>query len=100
MAGEGSGVHPDRLATLARNGFERLESFSFDVQVPYTHEAWRGRLRSHAALGASRKREVVERFDAELAVLLEERHPEDPLQVMHRVFVVIGRATGTAPSNG
>ena len=73
---EGSGIHPNRLVTLARNGFHQLESFSFDVAVPYTHEAWRGRLRSHAALDAVRKRDEVERLDLEMADVLEERHPE------------------------
>lgn len=99
VAADGAGVHADRLTTLAYNGFERLESFSFDAPVAYLHEDWRGRLRSHAALGASRRRDVVERFDAALAKMLAERHPEDPLQVLHRVFVVIGRKPETAPSS-
>jgi SAM-dependent methyltransferase len=96
---EGSGVHPDRLTVLGRHGFERLESFSFDVDAPYSHEAWRGRLRSHAAVGASKSGDVVERFDAALAEMLRRRHPGEPMAVPHRVFVVIGRAPGTAPSN-
>jgi SAM-dependent methyltransferase len=99
VAGEGLGIHPDRLGTLARSGFESLESFSFDAAVPYTHEAWRGRIRSHAALGASKNREVVERFDSDLAAMLAARHPKDPLQVIHRVFVVIGRKPGTGLSS-
>jgi SAM-dependent methyltransferase len=92
VAGDGSAIHADRMTLLARNGFDRLESFSFDVAVPYSHEAWRGRLRSHAALGASRSQSFVEHFDSELAAMLHERHPADPLYVLHRVFVVVGRS--------
>jgi SAM-dependent methyltransferase len=91
-AGEGSAIHPDRMTVLARNGFDRLESFSFDVVVPFSHEAWRGRVRSRAEIGASRPRDFVESFDSELEAMLRERHPADPIDVPHRVFVVVGRA--------
>ena len=100
VASDGAGVHADRLTTLGRNGFARLESFSFDAPIAYSHEDWRGRLRSHAGVGASRRRDIVESFDAALAKMLAERHPKDPLEVLHRVFVVIGRKPGTAPSSG
>lgn len=92
VGAEGTGIHPDRLATLARNGFERLESFSFDVGIEYSHQAWRGRLRSHASLGASKSPEIVARADEALAEMLRAHHPSDPLEVMHRIFVVVGRA--------
>jgi len=88
---EGSGVHPDRFAVLARAGFEELKSFSFDVPVEYSHQAWRGRLRSHALLGASKPAKLVKQVDQSLAAMLRERHPDDPFTVMHRVFVVLGR---------
>ena len=35
--------------------------------------------------------EKVENFDRELQELLTARFPEDPLQVPHRVFAVLGR---------
>lgn len=91
VEGEGSGLHPDRLTTLTRAGFVALETFSFDVAIEYSHEAWRGRLRTHARLGASRPPRVVERFDRDLARLLASQHPDDPFAVPHRIFVVLGR---------
>jgi hypothetical protein len=34
----------------------------------------------------------VERFDRELAALLAEDYPDEPLEVPHRVWAVVGRA--------
>ena len=90
--GLGIGIHPDRMATLAAAGYENLENFSFDVDVRFDHEAWRGRVRTHGWIGASQLPAGVERFDTELAALLQEKFPNQPLVVPHRVFVVIGRA--------
>lgn len=91
--GAGSvGVYPRLLRELGIAGFEGIESFSFDVAVPYTHEAWRGRVRASAGVGASMAPDRVARFDAELATLLRDRFPEEPLELPHRVFAVIGRA--------
>ena len=77
---------------MAATGFEDIESFSFDVAVPYSHEAWRGRIRTHAEVGAAQNAEQVGRLDAKLQSVLKKRFPEDPLRVLHRVFAVIGRA--------
>lgn len=35
------GIHSRCLADVASAGFRRLETFSFDLDVPYSHEAWR-----------------------------------------------------------
>jgi SAM-dependent methyltransferase len=89
--GGGSGLHPAWLRDVATAGFQGIETFSFDIQVPYSHEAWRGRIRASAGVAASLRPDQVIRFDAELQSLLEERFPQDPLQVPHRVFAVICR---------
>jgi SAM-dependent methyltransferase len=47
--GGGTGLHPQTLVDLASGGFETLETFSFDVAQPCTHEAWRGRIRARRA---------------------------------------------------
>ena len=51
--GNASGLYPPWLADVAEGGFERLETFSFDTEVTYSHEAWRGRMRASAGVGAS-----------------------------------------------
>jgi hypothetical protein len=73
-------------------GFSRLETFSFDLDVPYSHEAWRGRIRASAGVGASLSPDGVAAFDGELQALLAEKFPQEPLAVLHRVFAAIGKA--------
>ncbi len=90
MAG-GTGIHPASLADVAIAGFTGIETFSFDVGTPYTHEAWRGRIRASAGIAASLPPEAVTRFDAELARLLASKYPADPLSVPHRVWAVTAR---------
>jgi len=90
--GGSSGVHPRWLRNLGESGYRGLETFSYDVDAPYTPEAWRGRIRASAGVGASMTAEQVEKFDKELAEMLASRFPGDILQVPHRVFTVIARA--------
>ena len=85
------GIHPRCLAAMALAGFRRLETFSFDLDVPYSHEAWRGRIRASAGVGASLSPEGIAAFDRELQALLAETFPQEPLAVLHRVFAAIGK---------
>jgi SAM-dependent methyltransferase len=85
----GIGIHPAWLRDLQEGGFQNIETFSFDLDVPYSHEAWRGRIRASAGVGASLQPDQVARFDDELRVTLAARFPSDPLAVFHRVFAVI-----------
>ena len=64
---------------------------SFETDVPYTHEAWRGRIRASAGMAASLLPEKVAAFDAEHAALLARDFPADPLAVPHRCWAVWGR---------
>ncbi|MFN8482503.1 MAG: methyltransferase domain-containing protein [Anaerolineae bacterium] len=89
--GGGSGLHPAWLRHLSEAGFADLETFSYDVLVPYTHADWRGRIRASAGVGASLTPVEVAAFDSELAALLAERFPSPILPVQHRVWAVIGR---------
>ena len=88
----GNGLHPAWLRDVAVAGFENIETFSFDLPVSYTHIAWRGRIRASAGVAASLPPELVARFDADLARLLSEHFPGDPLETLHRVFVVVCRS--------
>ncbi|MBO2456586.1 class I SAM-dependent methyltransferase [Actinomadura sp. LCR2-06] len=76
---------------LAAAGFGDLQGFGFDVVVPFTHEAWRGRMRSSSGIGATLTAEQISAFDDELARLLSEWFPEEILQVPHRIQVLSGR---------
>ena len=89
--GGGNGIHPDWLEHLRLAKFIDLESFTFDLHVPYSHIAWRGRIRASAGVGASLDDAHVRQFDEDLAQLLRSEYTAEPLRVPHRVFAVLGK---------
>jgi SAM-dependent methyltransferase len=91
MAGD-TGIHPEYTIDVAQAGFTGIETFSFDVLVPYTHTAWRGRMRTCNGVGASLPDDQVARYDANLAAVLAERFGNEPMQVPHRAWALIARA--------
>jgi SAM-dependent methyltransferase len=90
MAG-GTGLHPRWLTDLATAGFRDIETFSFDLDVPYRPEDWVGRIRASAGVGASLPEDGVRAFCEELTAVLRERFPDDPLRVPHRTWAVTAR---------
>jgi len=97
--GNKNGIYPDWFRDLRDAGFEHVTSFSFDVDVPYTAEAWRGRIRASAGVGGSLSADEVVRFDSQLKSLLEglkqeqvkeEARDDFVLYVPHCVFAVYG----------
>jgi SAM-dependent methyltransferase len=91
-----TGLYPRWLHDLTGAGFTGVETFSFDVVVPYTHERWRGRLRASAGVAASLPADEVARFDQALAAELLAHFPAEPLPIPHRVWAVLG----TSPTGG
>ena len=89
--GRSLGVHPLWLRDLGEAGFRELESFSYDVGVPYTPEAWRGRIRASAGVGGSMTPDRVEAFDHALERLLRSRFSAPILEVAHRVFAIVAK---------
>jgi SAM-dependent methyltransferase len=83
-----NGIYPDWLADAATAGFTQIETFSFDVQLAYTHEAWRGRLRATGRVMRGRTHSQIEAFDDALSALLEARQPQEPFLVPHRVWAM------------
>lgn len=92
-----TGIYPDWFRDLGEAGFKNVRSFTFDLDVPYSANAWRGRIRASSGVGASLSDEEVGRFDAELKNLLEglkqtgvqkEADGDPVLQIPHRVFVI------------
>ena len=87
--GGGNGFDLGSLPHLQAAGFSRVETFSYDLDIPYTAEGWRGRIRASAGVGASLAPAEVEAFDAELARLLEGSFPGALLEIPHRVFTIV-----------
>jgi hypothetical protein len=86
------GIQPDWFADLSRSGFAGLESFTFDISMPYSHEAWLGRIRASSGAGASLPPDEVEKFNDALRKLLKTRFPDEPLQIPQRVFALMAKA--------
>jgi SAM-dependent methyltransferase len=91
--GGGIGVHPEWFRDVGE--FDRIESFTFDVPVIYSHAGWRGRIRASAGVGGSLDSDGVAEFDAALGRMLMAEYPDDPLAVPHRCFALLG--TGPPP---
>jgi SAM-dependent methyltransferase len=91
MAG-GNGLHPWWFDDMEQGGYREIESFTFDLQAPYTHEAWLGRIRASAGVGASLSPDAVARFDADHKAMLARDFPQEILMAPHRVFVISGRS--------
>lgn len=90
MAG-GHGVHINPMNDLPAAGFVDLQQFSYEHAQPFTHEAWRGRMRTCNGVGASLPPDKVRAFDEDLAALLAQRFPAEPMLIPHRVWVVAVR---------
>jgi SAM-dependent methyltransferase len=90
--GGGLGVYPAWLRDVTIAGFHDVETFTFDLDVSYSHEAWRGRVRASAGVAASLAPDAVAAFDAELRLVLESCFADEPLAVPHRVFALLCRA--------
>jgi SAM-dependent methyltransferase len=83
-----SGRRQGWSAELTRAGFLRQVSETFVVDERFTHEQWRGRMRSSSGVGASLSDTQVAAFDTDLARLLAHRFPE-PLVVAHDVWLLV-----------
>lgn len=94
--GGGDGRHPEWRRDLEAGGFAIREDRCEVLPVPYAPEAWRGRIRASAGVGASLSPAAVERFDDELANLLATRFPGAQLDVPHALTYCIAEPFGTA----
>ncbi len=92
--GGGDGRHPEFLIDLESGGFEYVRSGHVQVDALYTKEAWRGRIRASAGVGASLSTNKVEEFDSELSDTLDTFTNSNLVPIPHAVFV----AVGTKPS--
>jgi SAM-dependent methyltransferase len=83
------GVHPEQVQALDEAGFDDVVSFSYTVDVLFTHEAWRGRIRTCNGVGSTLDADEVEQFDTALAEMLANEFP-GTLTVPHRIFATSG----------
>ena len=93
-SGGSRGFDPTWGWELLHHGFAVENAFAYVEAIPYSHEAWRGRVRASAGVGASLSPEKVEAFDRAHQALLAERFPADPLAVEHRISALLARKRG------
>ncbi len=86
----GTGIYPRWLSDLASAGFGAIETFSFDLDVPYKPEAWRGRIRASAGVKASLPERQVDEFDSALKEIIAADFPGEILSIPHRCWTVVG----------
>lgn len=84
----GFGMYPQYLPRLGEAGMQNIQTFSYDMNVGYAPEAWRGRIRASAGVAALDS-DAAAAFDAELAELLSSRFPSAVLAVPHRIFAIV-----------
>lgn len=93
----GTGMYPHYLPVLSDAGLQNIQTFSYDMDAPYTPEAWRGRIRASAGVAALDS-DSTRRFDADLMTLLSNRFPSSVLAVPHRVFAIVAEAANSSYS--
>lgn len=89
--GGGTGLYPRWLTDLAVAGFRSIETFSFDLDVPYPPHAWVGRVRASAGVAASLPPDQVSEFADELSQILEQHFSGEMLVIPHRTWAVTAR---------
>ena len=86
------GIYEKHIDRMQEQGMELVEQFCYDHDQPFTHESWRGRMRTCNGVGSGgMSDEQVTAFDAALAKLLVAEFPDEPLLVDHRVWAVVVR---------
>ena len=83
MHGLSSHDGPQRF-DWAQPHFDVRAMFYYDEPIPFTREAWQGRLRACRGVGASLTAEELARFDAAHEELLRRIAPEE-FTVLHRI---------------
>ena len=74
-------------------GLEVLETFTFDIDVPYAVESWHRRIGASAAI-LDLSAEAAAAFDAQLRKVLTEQFLGDYLIAPHRVWASVARSPG------
>ena len=87
---QGGTTEPLWFNDLHAAEFKDIESFTFHVDVAYSHEAWLGRIRASAGVAASMSPDQVARFSDAHRAMLAHDFRDDPLRIPHRVFAVSG----------
>lgn len=87
-----TGINGQVLRDIQIAGFERIESFSFDLTIVFTRESWHGFIRTTSPVAPSMIPEQLKRFDHDHGEMLKASAAR--FEVPHRVFCVLARKPG------
>lgn len=85
--GAGETRKPISVPDCVYDRFEEVYHEEYDVQVPFTRDAWHGRMKACRGVGASLPPEEIEKWEREHQELLSETVPEE-FKVNHYVAML------------
>ncbi|MCZ6836392.1 MAG: class I SAM-dependent methyltransferase [Planctomycetota bacterium] len=86
------GLYPHYIDQVITQGFDFIKQVCYDHKQEFTHESWRGRIRTCNGVGSGGLPPAgVEQFDHELHELLKIDFPDEPLRIWHRVWAVLAK---------
>ncbi len=87
----GSGIVDGQISIpdWSLKDFNIRSHHKFKVEVPYSNESWRGRLRACRGVGASLSDEEIIAFDHELDELILNIHSDKPFSITHLAMMTI-----------
>ena len=93
-SGAGETRHPIWIPDIAYEYFEMEDHEEYDLNVPFTKEAWHGRMKACRGVGASLHADELDRWDAEHRKLLDQVAP-DQFEVLHYAALTVLRKKRT-----
>jgi hypothetical protein len=89
---DSTGISSHWIDDLQSPQLQLVEQFSYDHLQRFTHEGWRGRIRTCNGVGSGgMDTATVKRFDRELERMLSVDFPQETISIEHRVWCVIVR---------
>jgi SAM-dependent methyltransferase len=89
---EGLGFRMSWADGLPRELFEVLDRRQEPLEIAYSQEGWRGRIRASAGVSASMAAERIPIFDRAHAEQLRQTYGDAELKVPHRLYLFVARA--------
>lgn len=89
-SGAGEHRHEIWVPEVAYNHFEKEEHEEYDIKVPFTKEAWHGRIKASRGIGASLSPQELEKWDKEHRALLDKIAPEQ-FEIIHYAAITVLR---------
>ena len=89
-SGAGEHRHEIWVPEVAYKYFEKEFHEEYDLKVPFTKEAWHGRIKASRGIGASLSPQELERWDKEHRELLDKIAPEQ-FEILHYAAITVLR---------